>query len=143
MFFVVPGDSWWRCQLVKMGGGLGGASGGGQRKIWSLFESPRVLQRDFVYSWLTNKHPCIWAQMQGEEESCGVSANEHSCTQVDLTPYLTYRVSSAIVIIQIQIYHTLSNSWNIDPSHLDPVVMWTGKEYASERTEHFLMTFAE
>jgi hypothetical protein len=33
------------------GGGVweGGASGGGQRKIWSLFESPRGLQRDVVY----------------------------------------------------------------------------------------------
>ncbi len=56
----------------------------------------RGLQNRCRLSWPTNSAPRIRAQMRVEGGSCGVSANEYSCThgaQInfgDLTPYLTY-----------------------------------------------------
>jgi hypothetical protein len=80
---------------MKMSAGKNGVGGGGMEEGGGLLVMEdkarygvcsslpgRGLQRNVVYSRPTINRPRIWMSPNaGEGESCGVSANEYSCTQ--------------------------------------------------------------
>jgi hypothetical protein len=98
--------------FVKTMQGMGRGGGGGNMEDTGLVDYQGVKKRCRL-SLLTNSTLVIRVQMRGEGGSCGVSANENSCTHHvtwspnklgDLPLYLTY--------VDYEIFKQLPASWS-------------------------------